>query len=114
MGHFCTFLPVLVTIVLIIIPINGQIANLNNWKTISENRQSWSQLMNEIDDRSPSSDKTIITTILHKIFTALKSSSFPTAVADLSNEKCVNDSLLYVHTLYSLTGSNASWARQSK
>ena len=113
MKHSYQFLTVLVTVALIINSSNGQIANLNNLKKVSENQQSWFQLMKEIEDRSPNSEKALIDA-LHTIFKLLKSSSFPTAVAVLSNEKCVNDSLLYVHTLYSLTGSNASWARQSK
>lgn len=54
-----------------------------------------------------------ITHLLHSILTVLKSSSFPTAVANISNQKCVEDSLLYVHTLYSL-GPNTTWARQSQ
>ena len=90
----------------------GQQANLDHLRRISENQQTWKHLMDDLDIRSSDSDKAFIDT-LHLIFEKLKSSSFPTAVASLKNQKCVNDSQLYVHTLYSLTGSNASWARQS-
>lgn len=49
---------------------------------------------------------------LQAIFKALKSSSFPTAFANLTNEKCVKDSQLYVRNFYT-SGKNSSWARQS-
>lgn len=49
---------------------------------------------------------------LHTILAILKSSSFPTAVGNISNQQCVEDSLLYVHSLYNVT-AGARWARQS-
>lgn len=49
--------------------------------------------------------------VLHNVFAALKSSSFPTAVATNISEKCLKDSQLYVHSLYV---NSSLWALQSK
>lgn len=87
----------------------GQIL-LNNFNF--EDRQPWTKLIAEFDASSDHT-KSVVTDALHNFFETIKSSSFPTAVANLTNQKCVSDSQLYVHTLYSLAGSNTSWARQS-
>lgn len=50
---------------------------------------------------------------LHSLLTLLKSSSFPTAVANISNQQCVSDSIAYVHSLYN-PKPTTRWARQSK
>jgi len=93
---------------------NGQLipsANYNDWLPVSEDQQSWMETIEQLDTLDL---KGPLTNLLHRIFKALKSSSFPTAVANLTNEKCVRDSQLYVHALYNLAGSsNTSWARQS-
>ncbi|KZS08085.1 putative Nose resistant to fluoxetine protein, partial [Daphnia magna] len=47
--------------------------------------------------------------VLHNVFAALKSSSFPTAVATNISEKCLKDSQLYVHSLYV---NSSLWALQ--
>ncbi len=88
----------------------GQV--LVNNQNVKIYRQSWKKFEAEFDNTF--SSKGPLTDALLTLFKLLKSSSFPTAVANLSNQKCVNDIQLYVNTLYSLTGSNASWARQSK
>ena len=69
------------------------------------------QLLQYFEDNLNSGEVTL--DALQTIFKALKSSSFPTAFANLTNEKCVKDSQLYVRNLYN-SGSNSSWARQSK
>jgi len=69
------------------------------------------QLLQYFEDNLNSGEVTL--DALQNIFKALKSSSFPTAFANLTNEKCVKDSQLYVRNLYN-SGSNSSWARQSK
>lgn len=84
--------------------------NLNHLSNISESKR----LLKLINVYGSSKSENVLTDTLYLLFETLKSSSFPTAVANLTNQKCVNDSLLYVHTLYSYSGSNASWARQSK
>lgn len=86
---------------------HGQVL-VNNYNL--DYRQSWKKLKTDLDTAFLSKGP-----VTEALFKLLKSSSFPTAVAsNLSNQKCVNDSQLYVTTLYSLSGSNASWARQSK
>ncbi len=69
------------------------------------------QLLQYFEDNLNSGEVTL--DVLQNIFKALKSTSFPTAFANLTNEKCVKDSQLYVRNLYN-SGSNSSWARQSK
>ena len=51
----------------------------------------------------------IIARYIHNLIVAIKSSSFPTAVAQNISQQCTNDSLLYVHSLYT-----SLWALQSK
>ena len=51
----------------------------------------------------------MIARFIHNLIVAIKSSSFPTAVAQNISEQCTNDSLLYVHSLYT-----SLWALQSK
>ena len=82
---------------------------LNNFNFVDQ--QPWTKLRAEFD--ASDLTKSVLTDALHNFFEKIKSSSFPTAVANLTNQKCVSDSQLYVHTLYSLAGSNTSWARQS-
>ena len=50
----------------------------------------------------------IIVRFLHDLVVAIKSSSFPTAVAQNISQQCTDDSLLYVHSLYT-----SLWALQS-
>lgn len=50
-------------------------------------------------------------TSLHDVFVALKSSSFPTAVATNISQKCLEDSQFYVHSLYT---NRSLWALQSE
>lgn len=52
-----------------------------------------------------------LTSLIKTIFLALESSSFPTAVAKNINQKCREDSQLYVRSLYS---NRTLWALQSK
>lgn len=92
---------------------SAELNQFNHWINNSEYNRSLKDFLSEFDYGSTNSEKTLMDK-LHIIFEKLKSSSFPTAVANLTNQKCVNDSLLYLDTLYSLSGSNASWARQSK
>lgn len=47
--------------------------------------------------------------LLHDVFVALKSSSFPTAVATNISQKCLEDSQFYVHSLYT---NRSLWALQ--
>jgi hypothetical protein len=48
--------------------------------------------------------------VIHQLLKALKSSSFPTAVAQNISQECIDDSVLYVHSYYNLS----LWALQSK
>lgn len=91
----------------------AELNHFNNWRNLGEHQGSSKELINEFDYGSSNSEMSL-TDKIHILFEKLKLSSFPTAVTNLTNQKCVNDSLLYVHTLYSSSGSNASWARQSK
>lgn len=48
--------------------------------------------------------------IIHNVLAALKSSSFPTAVANNISQRCLEDSQYYVHSLYA---NRSLWALQS-
>lgn len=50
-------------------------------------------------------------TLIHNVFAALKSSSFPTAVANNISQQCLEDSQYNVHNLYA---NQIQWALQSK
>jgi hypothetical protein len=50
----------------------------------------------------------IIGRFIHNLIVAIKSSSFPTAVAQNISQQCTDDSLFYVHSLYT-----SLWALQS-
>jgi hypothetical protein len=52
-----------------------------------------------------------LTSTLHNIFAALKSSSFPTAAAKNISQQCSQDSQFYVHNLYA---NQSLWSLQSK
>ena len=71
-----------------------------------------SSIANIIDMDSSMENKEIPSETLHSLLKLLKSSSFPTAVANISNQQCVTDSLLYVHGIYNIS-SSSRWARQS-
>ena len=48
--------------------------------------------------------------VIHQLLKALKSSSFPTAVAKNISQQCIDDSVHYVHSYYNLS----LWALESK
>ena len=74
-----------------------------NWETFKKEMLEQPEEMRGLIDR--------IRSFIHTVFEALKSSSFPTAVAKNISQLCKQDSLDYVHNLYSL---NSLWALQSK
>jgi hypothetical protein len=71
--------------------------------------EKWRSIINEqIQETEAASD---LASLLHNVFAALKSSSFPTAVAQNISQQCLQDSQLFVHNLYT---NQSLWSLQSK
>jgi hypothetical protein len=75
-------------------------------------RQTSENWWNVINEQLEENGKRFhLISLIKRIFIALESSSFPTAVAKNINQKCKEDSQLYVRSLYS---NRTLWALQSK
>lgn len=85
---------------------------LMNPISLMDEDQSWETLRKTIDEQLEESGSAFdFMALLHNVFAALKSSSFPTAVANNISQQCLEDSQLYVHSLYT---NRSLWALQSK
>jgi hypothetical protein len=77
-----------------------------------ESERSFEKWRNVINQQLQETGATFdLTSTLHTVFAALKSSSFPTAVAKNISQKCSQDSQFYVHNLYA---NQSLWSLQSK
>jgi hypothetical protein len=77
-----------------------------------ESERSFDKWRNVINQQLQETGATFdLTSTLHNIFAALKSSSFPTAVAKNISQQCLQDSQFYVHNLYA---NQSLWSLQSK
>jgi hypothetical protein len=77
-----------------------------------ESERSFEKWRNVINQQLQETGATFdLTSTLHNIFAALKSSSFPTAVAKNISQQCLQDSQFYVHNLYA---NQSLWSLQSK
>jgi hypothetical protein len=77
-----------------------------------ESERSFEKWRNVISQQLQKTGATFdLTSTLHNIFAALKSSSFPTAVAKNISQQCLQDSQFYVHNLYA---NQSLWSLQSK
>jgi hypothetical protein len=75
-------------------------------------RQTSENWWNVINEQLEENGKRFhLISLIKRIFIALESSSFPTAVAKNINQKCKEDSQLYLRSLYS---NRTLWALQSK
>ena len=75
-------------------------------------QQTLAKWKNIINEQSEENGKFIhLLSLIKKIFVALESSSFPTAVAKNISQQCLEDSQFYVRNLYS---NRTLWALQSK
>ncbi|XP_046461507.1 nose resistant to fluoxetine protein 6-like [Daphnia pulex] len=75
-----------------------------------ESERSFEKWRNIISQQLQESGSTFdLTSTLHNVFAALKSSSFPTAVAKNISQQCLQDSQYYVHNLYA---NQSLWALQ--
>ncbi len=84
----------------------GSIISPDSERQTSEN---WWNVINE--QLEENGKRFHLISLIKRIFIALESSSFPTAVAKNINQKCKEDSQLYVRSLYS---NRTLWALQSK
>jgi hypothetical protein len=73
--------------------------------------EQWGIAINEQLEQQQSGDSYDFMSLLRQVFTALKSSSFPTAVANNISQQCLEDSQFYVNSLYT---NQSRWAIQSK
>ena len=74
--------------------------------------QSWKSITTDFGEKLPDyRAQSEVFTALHNVLAALKSSSFPTAVAKNISQQCIDDSQTYVHHLFVNT---SLWALQSK
>ncbi len=77
-----------------------------------ESERSFEKWRNVINQQLQETGATFdLTSTLHNVFAALKSSSFPTAVAKNISQQCLQDSQIYVHNLYA---NQSLWSLQSK
>lgn len=73
---------------------------------------NWEKLKSNIQEQLEANGESFdLTSLLERIFVALKSSSFPTAVAQNITQQCLEDSQFYVRSLYT---NQTLWALQSK
>ncbi len=72
--------------------------------------EKWGNAINEQLEQQPGESYDFMS-LLRQVFTALKSSSFPTAVANNISQQCLDDSQFYVNSLYT---NQSRWAIQSK
>jgi hypothetical protein len=93
--------------------VEGRSQHLTNpFTSLTDEDRSWEMWRRTIDEQLEESGSAFdLTSLLHNVFTALKSSSFPTAVASNISQQCLQDSQLYVHSLYT---NRSLWALQSK
>ena len=71
--------------------------------------ETWKSIINEqLQETEATFD---LKSLLHNVFAALKSYSFPTAVAQNISQQCLQDSQLFVHNLYT---NQSLWSLQSK
>lgn len=78
--------------------VEGRSQQLLNPISLMDEDQKWETIKKTIDDQLEESGAAFdFMTLLHNIFVALKSSSFPTAVANNISQQCLDDSQLYVH-----------------
>lgn len=91
-------------------------ANFKQPRGVQQPDNTWNRFWNYIGKRAENDDKGLITDAirkrLHNLLETLLSSGFPTAVANASvvSSQCIEDSLLYVHSVYNFS----LWALQSK
>lgn len=89
---------------------NSQLINPDLAKLLNDS--SWSDVGNLIQKQLRETElRADIGSLFHGLFAALKSSSFPTAVATNISQQCNDDSQAYVHDLYL---NQSLWALRSK
>jgi hypothetical protein len=101
-------------IIFLLLWIGGQSQQFINPALIisPESERSFEKWRNVISQQLQKTGATFdLTSTLHNIFAALKSSSFPTAVAKNISQQCLQDSQFYVHNLYA---NQSLWSLQSK
>jgi hypothetical protein len=101
-------------IIFLLLWIGGQSQQFINPALIisPESERSFEKWRNVISQQLQKTGATFdLTSTLHNIFAALKSSSFPTAAAKNISQQCSQDSQFYVHNLYA---NQSLWSLQSK
>lgn len=78
-----------------------------------DSEKNWVKFVNNIQEQvlNDTGENFDLMSLLRKIFVALKSSSFPTAVAHNISQQCLEDSQFYVRNLYA---NRTLWALQSE
>lgn len=81
-------------------------------KIAQSSERNWEKLVNHSQEQVKDTGENIdFISLLRQIVYALKSSSFPTAVAHNISQQCLEDSQFYVRNLYA---NQTLWALQSK
>lgn len=77
-----------------------------------DQHQAWDAIRHAVESYwQETGDVYDTASLIHDLVVALKSSSFPTAVASNVSKQCLEDSQNYVHSLYQ---NRSLWALQSK
>jgi hypothetical protein len=89
-----------------------QLINLGPLDSLGADHQIWKIISKTIAEKLEETEvRYDAMSVIANVFSALKSSSFPTAVAKNISQQCLEDSQFYVRNLYA---NQSLWALQSK